>query len=344
MDKLSVTKIRGSAERCGEIYGESFEHLIRGFFAQELVVNSHWQKRAKQCWNLTKKWAPRSAAFLKGMARSSELTVSELSLLSLHEEIYHSNFTDRRQQHCTAIAATGSETRNGNTIMGENWDWSPNLYPWAGVLKLSITGTPSVAAYHYPGLWNCCGVNSAGLSFMWTGGGYFPVVKPKVGVPTYIIISEIMSMKSVDEVLNYLQKVPNAGSFIFLLGDARKQIAAVEAIPGKLSIERSPDLQYRANLYCCPEIMKSSKQVKDPEPKKCHSVIRMKKLKGLVAKQQGPISVQSIKNILSAKSIFVDHGLKGMTIDRIVADSKQRVLWTRRGGKATSSSWQSTAL
>lgn len=87
------------------------------------------------------------------------------------------------QPHCTALAAAGTAT-HGTTIIAQNWDWAPQLYPWAGLLRLALRGSPRVVTYHYPGLWACAGINEHGLALMWTGGGYFPLVPPVVGLPT----------------------------------------------------------------------------------------------------------------------------------------------------------------
>ncbi len=343
-NRLTLTRITGTPRTCGEAYGETFEPLIMGFVRQELRPDRKRLAFARRCEGHIENSAPTSAAFLRGMAAGSHLSLDHLTLLTLHEEIVH-------VPHCTAFVATGNATRGRKTIVAQNWDWAPNLYPWAGLLRLEIKGRPRAALYHYPGLWACAGVNDAGLALMWTGAGYFPKVPPAVGVPTYVIIAEILLRRSVAEALAFLKAVKVAGSFIFFLADAGGDVAVVEAVPGKLHIERSREAMTRANHYTCPELIQCSKQVL----KRGHaSLMKHARMSELVGSNIGKLDANS------AKKILTDRGskwpglnqfpcgkdsvaLSGMTVDSLIAVCEERVLWTCRGGREPGP-WQSVEL
>lgn len=126
-----------------------------------------------------KKYAKSSFNFIRGMARGADLPLEAMVLLNLHEEIYHMRTSP---SHCTGVVLPRKAAKSRKTYVAQNWDWQPQV-PWAGLLRMSRKGGPRILSYHYPGLWNCCGINSFGLALMWTGGGYFPPVEPIPGVP-----------------------------------------------------------------------------------------------------------------------------------------------------------------
>ncbi len=146
-DKLELHTIRGTAIQCGRQYGQRWSTGMLGFYYQELRPDKQKLAYARRCWEHVEKACPHSAQFMRGMARGSGLTVDQVALLALHEENHHI------RPHCTAFAATGAATRGGKTLVAMNWDWSAQLYPWAGLLRLDARGSPRALTYHYPGLW-----------------------------------------------------------------------------------------------------------------------------------------------------------------------------------------------
>ena len=331
---------------CGEAYGQALEARIMGFCRQEVRPDASHLQYAARCWSHVQRSAPASARFLKGLAKGARLSIEHLTLLALHEEIVH-------QHHCTAFAATGAATRGGNTIVGMNWDWGPNLYPWPGLLKLAVKGSPRTAAYHYPGLWASAGINEHGLAFMWTGSGYHPRLQPGVGVPTYILIAEILRQSTVERALAFLKRTKHAGSFIFFLGDAGGATAVVEGMPGRLAIERGDPALSRANHYACDDLVRCSQQHL-PRAEDMTTLQRARRMAQLMEQHHGQITPAVAKRVLTDR-----HGpwpwlhqfpggpqareLPAMTVDSLFAVSQDRVLWTCRGGREPGP-WQKVAV
>src|SRR5436309_32230 len=94
----------------------------------------------------------------------------------------------------------------------------------------------SVLAYAYPGLWVGAGLNSAGVALVWTsaGGG-----SPRVGIPSYVLIAQMLYRDSLKGALEEAQRAKHAGFFTFVLGDGEGNLANVEGSPKDLVIERS---------------------------------------------------------------------------------------------------------
>ncbi len=327
---LNLLSLKGSLFSCGQEYGEIFRDEIVQFLEQETKPNFGRIVYAQQCLKEVQRFTPQTYTFMKGMNRGSGLSLEELTLIMLHEEIVH-------QEHCTGILARGSSTKKQQTILGQNWDWHPNKSSFAGLLELTLKERPRSIAYTYPGLWFSQGINKKGLGLVWTGAGYYPLVRPKVGIPTYALISEIFKFSDVTSVLKYLQEVKNAGCFIFLLSDKNKKGAVVEGIPGKLVISQTDEIYVRANHYEFAETVRSSRQnlhLSQVTDTKIRSLYAHNQLK----KDYGQISTRTAQNLLSSNKLrynFSDH----MTIDSFVLIAEERALLNKRGG-SDSKGWR----
>lgn len=129
---------------------------------------------------------------LKGMAEGVGLRLEEILLSTLHEELYHRGVLPPIE-HCTAIESGPPSTADGNTYVGQTWDWMTTVYGLSSMLLWKRTGGPSVLAYAYPGLWAGAGLNSAGIALTWTsaalGKGQSDIAGPRVGISSYILIA-----------------------------------------------------------------------------------------------------------------------------------------------------------
>jgi isopenicillin-N N-acyltransferase-like protein len=318
---LQFTALKGAISSCGEDYGEIFSEYMQEFLDLEISPDTRRKSYARNCINEIKKSAPNSMQFIKGMARGSGLQLEDVVLLSLHEEIVH-------QCHCTALLASGPATKDGNTIVGQNWDWEVKLSKYAGLLDLSIKNQPRVLSYHYPGLWTSAGINEHGLALMWTGGGYFPMVRPKVGVPTYAIISELFRFNNTSSAINYLKKINNAGSFIFFLGDDKGHSAIIEAVPGKIEVEEGKNIYTRANHYNLRRIIAASRQKVHKDES---TIERQKRINQLAQLYNGSMTANSMKNILEDPILYHTDNRYPVTLDSLMAICKERILIVRRG-------------
>ena len=283
---------------------------------------------------------------MRGMAEGAGISLDHIVLTTLHEEIFVLD------THCTAFAATDSATRSGNALVAMNWDWNTNLHRWPGLLRLDVQDWPRMLTYHYPGLWAGAGINEAGMAFMWTGAGFFPRRKELAeGVPTYVLINEILRRSTVGETLEFLDSVPFAGAFIFFLGDADGRTALVEGLPDHMTVVEDQDTVTRANHYECPPARSASRQ-EIPEPEESTTCYRAGRMEELISENRGRLDVAEGRRIMTDRDgewpwLHQYPGrtgrdaitLRAMTIDSLIADCENRVLHTCRGGR-TPGPWQ----
>lgn len=334
---LQTTDISGSSQDCGFAYGHLFAPEIFGFFAQEIEPSSSWLEYARNCWQCIEKDAAVSAAFIRGMSEATTIDTEHLTLLLLHEElVQQSQFA---VPHCTAFAISRNMMADNKTIVAQNWDWEPSSYPWPGLLKMRMQKFPATLTYHYPGLWSVCGINEHGLSLMWTGGYNVPV-KIIVGIPTYVLIAEILQLQTVNEAIKYLNAVNAAGAFIFLLGDAMGDTCVIEVTPESRITEKSVSPLCRANhfVYCL------GKTCEGWEESIIDTQESIKRYDGLrkALKQTSAMTIGKAKKILTRPPLFHTAD-ESMTIDSLIAVCEYRTLWTCRGGNEPGH-WQKVCI
>jgi isopenicillin-N N-acyltransferase-like protein len=249
----TLTVISGSPRERGRQYGRHFSASMKRFLDQEIYAafstpantRDDMLRFAEQCGTQIRSYSPIIAEEMEGMAEGSGLRHEEIVLLTLHEEMYHRGELPK-PGHCTAVAAGPPDTNDGNTYVGQTWDWMVRLYGWSSMLLWKRPEGPSVLAYAYPGLWVAAGLNSAGIALCWTSAGLEapdpPDVRklnPRVGIPSYVLIAQMLYQPTLQAAVEEARRARQAGWFTFVLADAHGQIASVEGSPKELAVEYS---------------------------------------------------------------------------------------------------------
>ena len=240
----TLTVISGRPRDRGKQYGSKFKEAIRDFLDKEIYkpfAKDEAQKKrllqyAGQCIKEIKKYSPSLLDELEGMAEATELPVESLVLSNLHEEVHYQ--LPLPVDHCTALAAGPPDTGDGNTYVGQNWDWMESVYGKSSVLLWKRPEGASVLAYAYPGLWAGAGLNSAGVALCWTSAG--PNDKgPAVGIPSYLLIAQMLYADSLKEAIAEARRAKLAGWFTFVLADGKGNLVSVEGSPKELAVVES---------------------------------------------------------------------------------------------------------
>jgi isopenicillin-N N-acyltransferase-like protein len=290
--------------------------MMAAWLQFQVPPNARRLRFAGRCWAELEHWKPPIAEFVRGMAAGSGLSLPEVTLLLLHEEIGHSKL-------CTAFAATGAGTRDGKPIIGQNWDWSSTLYPWSCLVRLATDAMPSTLTYAYPGLWTAAGMNEHGLSLVWTSSGSFPKLPPRVGIPTYALIAGIFACEDCQSALAMLRASPIAGCFIFFIADARGEAWGVEGFSGQFEAEQCADVISRANHYECERSCRLTHQKLPRTSRKMNSRARANRMAEMLRERNGRIDEKAAEALLRDHSVgpglnICQHPAgkrKGMTLD-----------------------------
>ncbi len=333
---LPVLHIGGDPASCGQAYGEALRDQMVGYYYRLRSAEARKLAFAQRCWPYLQRQAPISARFMQGMARGSGMPIQQIVTLTLYEELAH-------QPHCTALVATGEATRGGHAVVGMNWDAGPDAFAWPGLLRLEMRHQPRLLAYHFPGLWVSAGINECGLAIGWTSTGMSPMVPPRPGVPTHVLLAELLREPDVSAALDRMQQMRHAGPFILLLADAAGHTAVIEASSHQLHIERNCASACRANHYACAPLQRATRQ-KLRRDGNAYSRYRERRMADMLQQFHGHITPAAAGRMLTdrqGKRPWVHQLPPGtataapsmMTIDSLVMECARRELWTCRGGR-----------
>jgi isopenicillin-N N-acyltransferase-like protein len=269
---------------------------------------------------------------MDGMAEGSGLKLDELVLLTLHEEVAgHKTGQLPPVTHCTALAAAPPDTNNGHTYVGQNWDWGDSTYGLSSLLLWKRPEGPSVLAYSYPGLWVGAGLNSAGLALCWTWGNDMGIAGPRVGIPSYVLIAQMLYQNTLAAALHEAERAHHAGWFAFVLGDANGNLATVEGTPEKLVIQRPRGHTARAS-YACREILGGASDQPLPLHPQCQRMFDLLEL------GKGKLDPPRIKGFFADHEStickhpgFIQAGSPGFTVDSMLFDCTKREAHLSRG-------------
>ncbi len=327
-----------SGNRCAKDYGEEFKYEIRGFHNKEFEHSPLKPSYVQRCAEHMKAHTPLAYAWCKDMALGADISLEQATRFFLHEEEVHAKW--KQEGHCTAMMSVGSSSQKGESLSGENWDWQNSYYQLPSVIKVRHAVGPATLTYNYPGLPFCCGVNEAALSLVWTGTGYAPVIKSRIGVPTYAFPSEVLRMTSVHQAEELFDDSSNAGCFVFMIADTKGDCAIIEGIPGHIEISRGDSLYHRSNLFMSERIKRISHQKvsKDDD-----AVLREIAMGKYAEGSRGYITEGTTKSILRKSPVFQQDDMDTMTIDSIVVNAHQRTLHIARGGNI-SNPWKTYSL
>lgn len=327
---LPVLRFDGPPKVCGEDYGERERESILGFLSSQIVPGPEKSDFAAHCWLRLQDEFPAIAQFCEGLARGADISISQVSLLLLHEELIHA-------EHCSIIGVSKEFSELGQSFIAQNWDWPATVYCWPKVLRMQVGSQPATLTYSFPGLWACAGINESGLAIGWSGAGYWPAVPPEVGVPTYALIAGLLTLPNVSTALKVLERCNHAGSFILFLTDAAGELAVVEAWPRRLAIQRNEKLALRTNHYLNPQAIEATNQANPFCVPGATTAQRFESLRAIVP-HDSQLGVEAAQTALCHPNIRAAYkledaygGYTSMTIDSMCLEPAKREISIARG-------------
>jgi isopenicillin-N N-acyltransferase-like protein len=331
---LPLTVIKGKPHERGRQYGEHFADAIANFLEKEIVKpfsasvkRDDMLRYAAQCSKLIKDYSPEIFDELDGMAEGAKLKLEEVVAVTLHEEFYHQGKLPKAD-HCTAIAAGPPDTDDKFTYVGQTWDWFMSLYGVSQMLLWQRTEGPSLLTYAYPGLWVGAGMNSEGLAFCWTSTPSLDITGPRVGIPSYVLIAQMLYQKKLKDAIEEVRRAKQAGWFTIVLADGDGKLANIEGSPKDLAVEYHEG--HLARVY-----YGSHKMTGTPNDKPVPYHERCQLMYSLLEKSKGKLNAKSMQGLLSDKKICSCQATKEprevRTLDAMLFNTTKREALVTRG-------------
>ena len=139
----------------------------------------------------TERWAPRTAAELRGMADGSGVPYHELMAINAADELGQA----RGRFGCTVVGVTGAGTTDGHVLLGHNEDATAGWADYAYVIRAEPDDAPAFAAFTYAGYVLHQGVNAAGLGSV---GNALYARDARHGVPKLILYREALAATTIE--------------------------------------------------------------------------------------------------------------------------------------------------
>ena len=330
---ISTLELSGTAYARGQKYGSQFKELIDRMIEERFyqafqgkATKDQLIRGAKRYAPFIEDYSPEIAEELRGIADGSGKSYEEIVMINADEE---KNAIDVSQ--CTAFAATGNTTEDGETYLGQNWD-GPESFWWDGKfgLLLNVRRKEGVDYLDYtnPGILASAGVNSRGISLCWNT---VPRIELKVGVPTYILAAEVLRQKTIGDAINAVTRASRAGCFNFVISD-ETELYDIEATPTDIDIAYSDECIVHANHFVSPKF--SSRQI-IPNGDLPSTIVRHNRMNKLLKQKRGQINLELSQGFLrdhvNYPASICRHPNYGLTLDSWVIVPAEREFYVAHG-------------
>jgi len=223
---LQVVKLDGDDYARGCAYGDATAEPLGRVLAMQQEMDS-CREAARAYLPFIADHAPRTLDEMHGCADGAGVTFEDILAMVAGYERFMLSMAESPEK-CTAFAAMGDATVDGNLICGQNND--EGVDSWldgaADVLLLHIEPEGmQTLIYTHVGLPAYMGMNTSGLCVMWM------TINNRdngPGVPSVVLLRELMRHTSLDDAVDYLRRTPRACPNNFMMAHATDGISSVE--------------------------------------------------------------------------------------------------------------------
>lgn len=305
-------------------------------------------RRGSLYWDAIQQDDPRFAAGIQGIAAGAELPLLDVVALNVrYELLYHQFGLIAQQTHravqgvdgCTAFAIHPAATRDGRLLVGQNWDWIPEVR--GALLHTVETDGFETLAFAEAGMFGGkIGLSSAGVALAINGITTTDDDWSRLGRPAHARMAAALRARSFEDAVAVVEGGERSCSTNFLVAQAPDRILDLEAAPRTVHCIPCPESGYLVHTNHFVDA-RAAGVVEPPIENRNHSENRLARLQALLAERQ-PADVASLQAHLRDHD---DHpyGLcrhpdegepeeeRYATVTSIVMDPGAGVLWATDG-------------
>ena len=248
---LPVLELEGSPYEQGlahgrvarELIAQNLEIYFYRFERETKLPKAEVLRRAGLYLSVIEKFAPQYAEAMRGVAEGSNRELLEIAALNARYELIYSEETRKALEHsdgCTSFVLLPSKTANGHLIVGENWDWIPEVQGL--VLKIREPGVPEILCFTEAGIvGGKIGLNAAGLGLAINGLNSEHDNWALLAKPFHVRCWEILRCTDFEEALRVVTEGERSVSANFLIAQAPDRALDLETAPTGVSRLRTHD-------------------------------------------------------------------------------------------------------
>ncbi|GAB7386467.1 acyl-CoA--6-aminopenicillanic acid acyl-transferase [Bacillaceae bacterium] len=222
----------------GKFIGESVSEKINGNIE---IYKELFKEYADVDWDTVRNkalmyvepiqdYAPEMIEELKGMAKGSDLDLADLIALNVRTEIMF-GFSQSVSGECTSYAVSENKASNQHVIIGQNWDWKPEVQKNSIILEIEQPPYPSLIMIAEAGHLGKIGFNSAGIGLC-ANLLVSSLDKGEIGVPFHAILRKILNSRNINEAIRAVTLPHRASSGNYLIANDMGTIINLETGPG----------------------------------------------------------------------------------------------------------------
>jgi isopenicillin-N N-acyltransferase-like protein len=268
---LPVLELEGSPYEQGLAHGRFARELIAQnlkiyfyrFERETKLPKAEVLRRAGLYLRVIEQCAPQYAEAMRGVAEGARIELLEIAALNARYELIYSEETRKaltadptpqplpsvergasppslgegsgeRSDGCTSFVLLPSKTANGHLIVGENWDWIPDIRGL--ILKIREPGVPEILCFTEAGIvGGKIGLNAAGLGLAINGLNSEKDNWALLAKPFHVRCWEILRCPDFEQALRVVTEGERSVSANFLIAQAPDRALDLETAPTGVS-------------------------------------------------------------------------------------------------------------
>ena len=236
---LPVLRLQGTPFEPGRAHGEALradiEHNLAVYFErfqrEGKLDRAEVLARAGRYLAAIERQNPDYHEGVRGVADGSGFSLGEIAALNVRYEILYYQFgVVAMADGCTLFALSPEATDNGHLVIGQNWDWIPQVR--GAVLHTTEPDGLETLSFTQAGIvGGKIGLNSVGLGLAINGLTTTVDDWSRLARPFHVRCYEILRSRDLDGALGIISNEARSCSTSFLVAQAPGRVANVEAAP-----------------------------------------------------------------------------------------------------------------
>lgn len=236
-------------------------------------------------------------AGMVGIAEGGGFDLTEIVALNVRYEIlyYQSGVMAMDKDGCTAFALSPAASANGHLLIGQNWDWIPDVL--GAVVETVHPAGHRTLAFTEAGIFGGkIGLNSAGLGLAINGISATDDDWTTLAKPYHLRCYEVLLQNDFERAVACITDTGRACSANYLIAQTPDLVANLEAAPNTFHrLGWQADCLVHANHFVDPAGIGIRETPNEFRPFSCKRQERLEKLLAL----SRPVTIEAIKEHLS---------------------------------------------
>ena len=292
--RYPLIEAAGAPRELGRQHGEQARLKIAsfvGWMCESFKLSEKdlaWKARTFK--PLIDKHCPHLMEEIVGLAEGAGIRLEAAMACQLRGEL-----VQRTTDACTTFVLGPSVTASGEVLIGQTSDMDDQMRDFAYVLHLHPEGRPEVIMWTFGGMLGYHGLNEHGVASFANSVGGGPRWRP--GLSHYPLKRLMLEQSNLASVREVMESYPVCSSGNYVLCDGARSILDVELTPEGAS-EIAPNgegfLAHSNHFLCAPHACRENDAASLPD-----SFPRLDRIRSLIGKQSGSLTVESMKSILA---------------------------------------------